>query len=305
MCPESGTGPKKSPLSHRRHHHGERRHLLGFQGCSTSGRGPPLTHPPAPLVSGVRAGSLGPLYATAPYIYSSLRRWLRWGGDGWRWQVRWCRWGERGDVGAWFRRRAACGCFKGWVAPLEAFTGRSHHNLHAGLQCVLFYKCGLIYFSGFICSGVYAFGRQLVCLMPCWCLDLYSVCVCVCVCVCVRAHSNNWTCCSVFYENLQDTNASASNKHISFLSKRQASCVVEPWEIVEVPQITFNTVTSCMTLRNLKVPLMLWYVMSFHMHGESKVIENLCHYLLTVMSFQSFCRAQNIYIFPVHTMQNY
>jgi len=121
------------------------------------------------------------------------------------------------------------------------------------------------------------------------------VCGCVGVWVCVCARSNNWTCCSVFYENLQDTNASASNKHISFLSKRQASCVVEPWETVEVPQITFNTVTSCMTLRNLKVPLMLWYVMSFHMHGESKVIENLCHYLLTVMSFQSFCRAQNIY----------
>lgn len=41
-------------------------------------------------------------------------------------------------------------------------------------------------------------------------------------------HRNNWTCCSVFYENLQDTNAAAGNKHISFLSKRQARNSSDP-----------------------------------------------------------------------------
>lgn len=56
---------------------------------------------------------LGPPYAIALDIYSSLRRWLRWGGDGWRWQVGWCRWGGRGEIGAWGGRRAACGCLKG------------------------------------------------------------------------------------------------------------------------------------------------------------------------------------------------
>lgn len=61
----------------------------------------PATHPPALLVSGVRASSFGPPYAMAADIYSSLPRWLRWGGDGWRWQVGWCRWGGRGRGAAW------------------------------------------------------------------------------------------------------------------------------------------------------------------------------------------------------------
>lgn len=108
-------------------------------------------------------------------------------------------------------------------------------HLQAGLQCVIFfffystsvygtafslYKCGLIYFAGFICPGVYAFGQQLVCFICALLMLDFTECVCV--------HSNNWTCCSVFYENLQDTNAAAGNKHISFLSKRQASCSAEP-----------------------------------------------------------------------------
>lgn len=102
----------------------------------------PATHPPAPLVSGVRASSLGISYATAPDIYSSLRRWLRWGGDGWRWQVGWCMWGERGDIGACGRRRAACGCSKRRVAciPLDGAKW-SIYMLVYSVSFFLQYKC--------------------------------------------------------------------------------------------------------------------------------------------------------------------
>lgn len=82
----------------------------------------PATHPPAPLVSGVRASSFGLPSAIAANIYSSLPRWLRWGGDGWRWQVGWCRW--RGRGAAW-----GLGPDAGWKYRVADSGGESSYGL--------------------------------------------------------------------------------------------------------------------------------------------------------------------------------
>lgn len=73
------------------------------------------------------------------------------------------------------------------------------------------YKCGLVFFPGFICTGVYAFGRQPVCF----------ICAVLMLGLTPRVYFHTAhqqlpvLFCILMYKNWLDTDSTANNKHQS------------------------------------------------------------------------------------------